>query len=106
MTIQLKVKYSRTPNQEEFDELWNSFIPKIEEMHLYAGWLSDSQLLKCHFDTDYTELSIGEIIDNLSDFLSEKKAYIKTFQFSIRHKLGDPMPGENPQPYLPGCSLE
>jgi hypothetical protein len=74
-------------------------------MHLYAGGSSNSERLRWYIDTSYTELSIGEIIDNLFNHLAEEKAYIKTFKFSIVHKLGDPKPGENPQPYLPGCSL-
>ena len=74
-------------------------------MHLYAGWLSDSKRCRCHIDTAYTESSIGESIDNLFSYLAENKTYIKSFKFRIKHKHGDPKPGENPEPYLPGCSL-
>lgn len=105
MIIRLKIKFSRLPSQEESGDLWATFIQLIEEMHLYAGGSSDSERLRWYIDTSYTELSLGVIIDQLSGFLSGKKDYIQTYKFIIKHKLGDPLPGEDPQPYLPGCSM-
>jgi hypothetical protein len=74
-------------------------------MHLYASGSSNSKSLEWYIDTSYSELSIGEIIDQLFNFLAKNKHFIKKFKFSTTYKLGDPKQGENPRPYFPGCSL-
>lgn len=105
MTIRLKIEHSRPPTEEDFQEFWDTFISRIEEMHLYAFMSSNRERSRWCLYTAYTDLSVGVIIDDLFNLLAEKPRFFKKFRFSVKHKPGNRKPGENPKPYLPGCSL-
>jgi len=105
MYIKLKVTFSRAPLEGEISQLWDEFFLTVEEMQLYAGGSSLSDKLSWYIDTSYTTLSTGEIIDRLMTFLAEKASLISQFKIKATYKMGEMLPGKNPKPYLPGCSL-